>query len=121
LTFATIFTAANAQNQKCIKFINKTGLTVSSVFITPHDANKWSRNLLSAGKIENNEAYQILLPRTNTTRYWDIKVFDNKNNAYHINNVDISDMSSAVAIKEGSKITVESAKQYQKDKSTGGV
>ena len=94
-------------------------MTVAKVFMSPHNAAKWSGNLLTAGRIASNDACQVEIPSGNQKCVWDFKVYDDKNKEYCISNVNICDMSSVVAMKQGAKIEVTSATQYENKHSSG--
>ncbi len=116
---ALLYSSAYSQNIKDVKFINKTGMTVTKVFMSPHQANKWSANLLTAGRIASNDAYQVELPARSPNCSWDFKVYDDRNKEYHIDNVNICQMLSVVATRDGSNIAVMSSSQYESKHPSG--
>ena len=118
---AILSSSAYPQNVKNLKFINKTGMTVTRVFMSPHNAAKWSGNLLTAGRIASNDAYQVGIPTGTKNCSWDFRVYDDKNKEYLVSNVNICDMSSVVAMKQGPKIEVTSAAQYESKHSSGAT
>lgn len=56
--------------------VNHTGSTLTSIYVSPHDANSWEENVLGGDKIADGQILEIKFdPKTSHTT-WDLKVCD---------------------------------------------
>ncbi len=56
--------------------VNKTGITVTHVYVTPTDAEEWGDDIMEKDVLANNESVDIVFDRKETTCSWDLKVTD---------------------------------------------
>ena len=56
--------------------INKTGLTIDEVYVSPSDDSEWGDDVMGRDVLSNNESVDISFSRTETACSWDLKVVD---------------------------------------------
>ena len=67
----------SAQNRKLdFTLVNKTGLTIEQVFVSPSDDDEWGEDIMGKDVLKNNESVDITFSRKETTCSWDLKIVD---------------------------------------------
>ncbi len=91
---AMLFTSkvAHAGDQD-FTLVNKTGVTISHVMVSPHDDNNWGEDVLGKDTLGDDESVEIKFSRSETAEYWDLKIIDKDGNSIvwgHLNLLKIS-------------------------------
>ncbi|HXG90189.1 MAG TPA: hypothetical protein VNJ02_17820 [Vicinamibacterales bacterium] len=56
--------------------INKTGLTIMEVYVSPSKDDEWGEDVMGRDVLNNSETVDISFSRSETTCSWDLKVVD---------------------------------------------
>jgi len=74
---AMLFTSkvAHAGDQD-FTLVNKTGVTITHVLVSPHDDNEWGEDVLGKDTLGDDENVEIKFSRHETAEFWDLKVID---------------------------------------------
>lgn len=56
--------------------INRTGVEINALYVTPHNANEWGEDILGADTLLNNETLDISFSRKERAKLWDLRVED---------------------------------------------
>ena len=65
-----------APNTLDFTLVNKTGITVTHVYVSPSDADVWGDDIMEEDVLQNNESVDIEFDRKETTCSWDLRVTD---------------------------------------------
>lgn len=57
--------------------VNRTGLTLTEVYVSPATSDEWGENGLGQGVLEKNDRVKIRFNRAEKACDWDLKVLDN--------------------------------------------
>ncbi len=69
--------AASAQSQEAkqnFTLVNRTGYTLSEVYVSPSKADTWEEDILGQDTLDDGESQHITFHRSNRTCIWDLKV-----------------------------------------------
>lgn len=72
---------ALAQGVQTFILSNATGIDIYYVHISPHDVNDWQEDVLGEDVLEDGASLKINFHRSETARYWDLRVMDQDHNA----------------------------------------
>jgi hypothetical protein len=105
LIFYSFFSlSAQANTAKKFTLINKSGMTITAVYISPAGANKWSDNLDTYGKVTNKSGFLFDQDVDNTSCNYDIKYTTEDGKDYTMTNVDLCKAAAITLINaEGKK------------------
>ena len=91
-----------AQNHKLdFKLINKTGLTVEEVYVSPSNVDEWEEDVMGKDVLKNNEGVDIEFSRTETTCSWDLKVVDSEEDSIEWTKLDLCEANEITLKYEG--------------------
>lgn len=74
MLFAGAATVAWAAGKQDFDLVNKTGLTIDKVFVSPHDGDDWEEDVLGQDTLGNGQKVHIRFHRATKTCKWDVKV-----------------------------------------------
>lgn len=98
--------ASTAANQD-FTLVNKTGVEIDKVFISPHDADDWEEDILGRDTLPDGQSVDIKFHRSETAAMWDLRVEDSKGNAIEWENLNLLQISKATLHFENGKATAE--------------
>lgn len=61
--------------------VNRTGVTIDKLFVSPHDADKWGEDVLGRDVLPDGESVKISFSRSEASHVWDIRVVDGEGTA----------------------------------------
>ena len=75
---AAVSTSASAPKRPDLDFklVNKTGLTIEEVYVTPSDHDEWGEDIMGKDVLKNGESVDITFSRKETGCNWDLKIVD---------------------------------------------
>jgi hypothetical protein len=94
-----------AQITQTITVSNKSGMAVTSVFISPAGSNNWGSNISAKAKITNNETFEFKQIVDKANCNYDVKYTGDDGKEYIVNNVDLC---------SGINITLQNSADIQK-------
>ncbi len=95
-----LVTSASAQAKQDFDLVNRTGITITEVYITPHNANDWGDNVFSGDQpLKNGEMTTILFSRKEKSKYWDLYVVDKADNHFQWDNLNLLEISEVTLIQ----------------------
>ena len=83
LTFGILGAAAistNAQGRQDFVLVNKTGVEIYALYVTPHNAKVWGDDILGVDTLVANDSVEITFSRKEKAKYWDLRVEDEDGN-----------------------------------------
>ena len=72
---------AQAKGPQDFTLVNKTGVEIHGVFVSPHSSDSWEEDILGKDTLANGESLDIKFHRSETAKMWDLKITDSKGNA----------------------------------------
>ena len=99
-------TAATDKKQDFI-LVNKTGVTIDSLFITPHSSDDWEDDILGQDTLADGETLDIKFHRSNTDAMWDLKIQDTKGASIEWENLNLLKIKKVTLHYDGKKATAE--------------
>lgn len=90
--------SCTSRTQSVLDFsvVNHTGSTITSIYVSPHEANGWEENVLSGAKVTDGQTVQIRFdPKTKHTN-WDLKVCDSLGKYAEWKDLDLKRISRVV-------------------------
>lgn len=99
------FTSANAfaaQNRKLdFSLVNKTGLTIEEVYVSPSDDDEWGEDVMGKDVLKDGESVDIEFSRKETTCKWDLKVVDAEKDSIEWTELDLCKANEITLKYEG--------------------
>jgi uncharacterized protein YcfL len=97
-------TAAGAQD---FTLVNKTGVVINKLFVSPHNADDWQEDVLGRDTLGDGETLEIKFNRGEKAAMWDLRVEDTKGNAIEWENLNLLEISKITLHYENGKATAE--------------
>jgi hypothetical protein len=108
--FAVVFfTAAGlyAQAKQDFTIVNKTGVVIDQVYVTPHSANEWGEDILGRDALDKGEECNIQFHPKENECIWDLKIIDQAGGDIEWESIDLCKATKITLIYEGNKATAE--------------
>lgn len=87
--------------------VNKTGVEIHAVYISPHDGDDWEEDILGRDTLPSGESVDIKFHRSETAEMWDLRIEDSKGNAIEWENLNLLKISKATLFYENGKARAE--------------
>lgn len=87
--------------------INKTGVIINSLYISPADKDDWEEDILGKDQLGDGETVDIKFNRDEKADKWDLKVEDSKGNSIEWNDLDLLKISKVTLHYKDGKGTAE--------------
>lgn len=87
--------------------VNKTGVEIHAVYVSPHDADDWEEDILGRDTLPDGETVDIKFSRGETAENWDLRIEDSKGNAIEWENLNLLKISKATLFYENGKARAE--------------
>jgi ABC-type transport system substrate-binding protein len=87
--------------------VNKTGVVINKLFVSPHDADDWQEDVLGQDTLGDGESLEIKFHRNEKSAMWDLRVEDTKGNAIEWDNLNLLEISKITLHYENGKATAE--------------
>jgi len=68
--------AVLASGDQDFVLVNKTGMTIDELYVSPSNANDWGEDILGQDTLDNNQKATIRFHHTETECLWDLKIVD---------------------------------------------
>ena len=106
--FAIALVPAAMAGDQDFTVLNKTGIEIHDLYVTPHDSDDWEDDILGEDTLVNGAEVDIKFSRKEKAKSWDLKVVDVDGNEVTWENLDLLEIS---------KVTLH----YKKDKAWADV
>lgn len=107
-------TAANAATAPApaggaqdFNLVNKTGVIISSLYITPSDSEEWGEDILGKDVLGDGENTEIKFKRSEKAAKWDLKIEDSKGNTIEWTDLNLLEINKVTLKYDGKKGTAE--------------
>ena len=89
--------AAHVQKQD-FTLINKTGLTITALYLSPVKTKTWGEDVLGEDVLEDGEKVDIKFHHTATACNWDMKIVDKRKDSYEWSNINLCEECDSITI-----------------------
>jgi hypothetical protein len=80
--------AARAGDQD-FTLINKTGIEIHSLHVSPHSSDEWGEDILGKDTLPNGDSLEITFGKHDRAHHWDLRIEDEKGNTLTWENLDL--------------------------------
>lgn len=85
--------------------INRTGVEINALYVTPHNANEWGEDILGADTLLNNETLDISFSRKERAKLWDLRVEDEDGAFIEWDSLNLLEISKVTLFYKNGKAT----------------
>jgi hypothetical protein len=103
LSFAAI--SIKAQGAQDFTLINKTGVEIYALYVTPHNAKEWGDDILGVDTLAADGTLDITFSRKEKAKYWDLRVEDEDGNFIEWDRLNLLEISSVTLFYKNGKAT----------------
>ena len=96
-----------SEGKQDFTLVNKTGVEIDKVFISPHDADSWQEDILGRDTLPDGQSVDIKFHRSEKAAMWDLRIEDSKGNAIEWENLNLLEISKITLHYENGKATAE--------------
>src|SRR5262245_41523809 len=91
---------AIAQSKLDFTLVNKTGLTVNELYVSPTHSNDWEEDVLGRDVLKHGESVDITFSRAAKSCMWDLKIVDEDKDSVEWENLDLCKASEITLMYE---------------------
>ena len=73
-------TDVSAQGRQDFTLVNRTGVEIYALYVTPHSAKDWGEDVLGVDTLAGDEEVEIFFSPRERAKYWDIRIEDEDGN-----------------------------------------
>jgi hypothetical protein len=95
----------SAQAAQDFTLVNKTGVEINALYVTPHNADAWGEDILGADTLLNGETLDISFSRKERAKLWDLRVEDDDGNFIEWENLNLLEISKVTLFYKNGKAT----------------
>ena len=99
--------AVGAKGAQDFTLINKTGVEIHAVYVSPHDADDWEENILEEDTLPAGESIDVSFDRSETAKMWDLRVEDKDGNSIEWENLNLLEISEVTLFYKNGKAWAE--------------
>ena len=83
-----------AQNRALdFKLINKTGVTIASIYIAPHESDDWGDDVLTEDVLRNGESIDLEFHPKAKAAEWDLRIEDKEGHSVEWESLDLTEIN----------------------------
>lgn len=97
--------AAAAQGKQDFTLVNKTGLAVHELYVSPSNDDAWGEDVLGRDILEHGAKIDIEFARKEKPCKWDLKIIDEDDDPIVWEDIDLCKASEITLLYEGKKPT----------------
>ena len=87
--------------------VNKTGVEIHSLHVSPADADKWGPDILGKDTLEDGQSVEIKFHRDEDAEKWDLRIEDKGGNAIEWEDLNLMKISKITLHYQDGKATAE--------------
>lgn len=104
--FAVVSTMeVSAQAAQDFTLVNKTGVEIYALYVTPHNADAWGEDILGADTLLAGETLDISFSRKERAKWWDLRVEDEDGAFIEWENLNLLEISKVTLFYKNGKAT----------------
>lgn len=95
----------SAQAAQDFTVVNKTGIEIYALYVSPNNSDDWGDDILGADTLENNDELDIVFARQEKATFWDIRIEDKDGNYVVWNKFNLRKISQVTLFYKNRKPT----------------
>lgn len=95
----------SAQASQDFVLVNKTGVEIYALYVSPHSVNEWGEDILEADTMAAGETYDITFSRRERAKFWDLRVEDSEGNYIVWESLNLLEISKVTLYYKNGKAT----------------
>lgn len=95
----------SAQGAQDFVLVNKTGIEIYALYVTPHDSDDWGDDILGADTLAANDDLEITFSRKEKAKLWDLRIEDSDGNYIEWDNINLLKVSEVTLYYRNKKPT----------------
>jgi hypothetical protein len=107
LGVAAIFSQAAHAGDQDFSLVNKTGVVITHVLVSPHEEKSWGEDIMGKDVLGDDEKVDIKFHRSEDAEYWDLKIVDKDGHEIVWENLNLLKISKVTLKYDESKATAE--------------
>ncbi len=108
LVFAILAISAQqaaAQSAQDFTVVNKTGVEIYALYVTPHNAEEWGEDILGRDTLATGETLDITFSRREKAKNWDLRIEDEDGEFIEWENLNLLEISKVTLFYQNGKAT----------------
>jgi hypothetical protein len=97
----------STEGKQDFTLVNKTGVEIDKVFISPHDSNDWQEDILGQDTLPDGQTVDIKFHRNEKSAMWDLRIEDSKGNSIEWENLNLLEISKVTLFYKDGKGTAQ--------------
>jgi hypothetical protein len=94
-----------AQAAHRLTVVNKTGVEIHALYITPHNAGDWGGDILGVDTLPQNDGVEVTFSRKERAKFWDLRIEDGNGTFIEWENLNLLEIKSVVLYYKNGKAT----------------
>lgn len=86
--------------------INKTGIEIKELFISPHQSNEWEKVLPEEQSLPDGEKFEVVFEERKET-YWDLMIINQDGHKFFWNKINLKEITRIILYYDGKKVWAE--------------
>lgn len=100
-------TALAFQGKQDFTLINKTGVEIHELYVSPHSADDWQEDVLGADTLPPGQSVTIKFSPREKAKLWDVKVVDGEGNSIEWESLNLLEISEVTLFYKNGKAWAE--------------
>jgi hypothetical protein len=107
MSFLLLSSKAALAGDQDFTLVNKTGVVLTKVFVSPHDAKEWGEDIMGSDVLADDGSVEIKFHRDEQAEDWDLKVVDKDGHEVIWENLKLTAINKIKLHLEDGKATAE--------------
>ncbi len=95
----------SAQAAQDFTVVNRTGVEINALYVTPHNAKDWGEDILGAETLPVNQTLDISFSRKEKAKLWDLRIEDEDGAYIEWDNLNLLTISKVTLFYKNGKAT----------------
>jgi hypothetical protein len=87
--------------------VNKTGIEIHKVFISPHNSDEWGEDILGKDTLSDGDSVDITFGKREKAAHWDLRVEDGKGHSVTWESLNLLEISKVTIHLNDGKATAD--------------
>ncbi|MGB7926176.1 MAG: hypothetical protein WCF57_23245 [Pyrinomonadaceae bacterium] len=98
---------ASTQGKQDFTLLNRTGVEIHNLYVSPHDKDEWGEDILGRDTLADGQSVEITFNPKEKAALWDLKVTDSKGNSIEWESLNLMEISNVMLRYDDGKATAE--------------
>jgi hypothetical protein len=100
-------TALALQGKQDFTVVNKTGVEIHELYVSPHSADNWQEDVLGQDTLPSGQSVEIKFSPKEKAKLWDLKVVDGQGNSIEWESLNLLEISEVTLYYKNGKAWAE--------------